>query len=37
LQAHQFQQAARDLKMKGPMGGSQSMWGDGKSSGGSGM
>lgn len=31
LQAQQFQQAARDLKMKGPM------WGDGKSSGGGGI
>ncbi|KAF0914065.1 hypothetical protein E2562_026481 [Oryza meyeriana var. granulata] len=30
LQAQQLQQAARDLKMKGPMGG-QNQWGDGKS------
>ncbi|EAZ09753.1 hypothetical protein OsI_32042 [Oryza sativa Indica Group] len=30
LQAQQLQQAARDLKMKSPMGG-QSQWGDGKS------
>ncbi|KQJ90976.2 transcription factor RF2a [Brachypodium distachyon] len=31
----QAQQLQRDLKMKGPMGGGQSLWGDGKSSGGS--